>query len=103
MENQGTMAQRIGQADQSGRDLQIEQVARRLAAPDVAEADFLAPRMDNDLVMRIDDLIPEGLQGIQGKGIDKVERLGSGHLDEAKAGVIAFLADKFRVEAEALA
>src|SRR5437016_4950606 len=59
--------------------------------------------MDDDLVRRINDDVPERLQGIERKRIDEVKCLGGGHLDEAKARMITLLADEFGIKAEALA
>src|SRR5262249_18505895 len=82
-------------------NLQIKQVPRSLAAPELAESDLLAPRMDNYQIARIDYDPPQFVQRAYRKRIDDVERLVSGHLHEAETGVEGVCADELGVQPEA--
>ena len=59
VENQGAVSQRIRQARQARRDLQIEQPRRRLAERAVAEAHFLAAGVHNHLMAGTGDEFPK--------------------------------------------
>ena len=74
------MAHRVAQSDQAGGQLQVEQVARRPAAAELAHADFFAPRVDNHDAGRVGDEFPKAVKRPGRKRVDHEEALVRGDL-----------------------
>ena len=96
----GRVAHRVAEPDQAGRDLQVEQVARRPAAAVPAHANLFPAGVDDDHPGRVGDQFPETVQRADGQRIDDEQPLGRRHLHQAKPRVKRVFADEFGVEAE---
>ena len=85
---------------QGRRDLQIEQVSRLLSGPELAQAHFLAARVDHHQGRGIHDQLPESVERTGGERVDEKESLVRGDLHQAQARMVGVLADELGVEPE---
>src|SRR5262249_39650906 len=85
-------------ADEAGRDLQVEQVPRRLADPLPAEPYFLAAGVDDDQARWVNEQVPEEVERAGAERVDEEEALRRRHLDQAQVRVVGLLADELGVE-----
>ena len=67
----------------------------------MAQPYLLAAGVDDDEIGRGDDQLPEGIQRADGQGVDEIESLGGGDLDQAEAGMIGVLADELGIQPKA--
>src|SRR5579871_5709466 len=94
------MTERIRHADEPGRNLQIEQIARRPPRPEMTQPHLLAAGMDNHCMRGVDHDIPKAVERSHGHRVDEEELLGSGDLDQTETRMVGLFADEFRIEAE---
>ncbi len=94
------MPKRVVQPNQARGNLQIEQVSRRLPAPQMAQPYLFAAGVYDNLIGRIDHDFPECVQRPHCERIDEEQLFFRGDLDQAQLRMIAFLADELGVQSK---
>ena len=97
------MAKRVSEANQTGNDLQIDQVTRRLPARKKTETHLFPAGVDDYFVFGIRDDFPEAIQRANRERIDEIESVRGRHLNETKVRMVTVLANKLGIETKAAA
>ncbi len=90
--------ERIIETDQTGRDLDVEHLARQGPRAQQADPQILAGRVHDDFDGRVEHHVPERADVAHGQGIDHGEPFARGHLNETEDRLERVFTDKFGVE-----
>lgn len=94
----------VGDAEHARADLGIEHVGGDEAGFQPGDFDILIAGVADFFEGGVGEEFPEGAEGgtIEGEGVDELDAVISGDLDEAEDGVVGVFADELGIEGEAL-
>jgi hypothetical protein len=92
--------QGIRQPDQTGGDLQVKEITRRLSGPKTTQTNLLAASMHDHESSGIDYQFPKIRQRPGRQGVDQDQPIFGRYLHQTQVGMVTILADKLGVETQ---